>query len=92
MTTPYAGEAIWIRFEYVTDDAANASGWLIDDLQIPAIGYSTDFESDLAGWESEGWLLTDNCLRSIGCSRSCSLMGIYWRILNVFPWLRMAVH
>ncbi len=60
--TPYAGSEIWIRFEYVTDDAVNASGWLIDDLQIPAIDYQTDFESDLAGWESEGWLLTDNLL------------------------------
>jgi len=59
---PYAGEIIWLRFEYVTDDAANGSGWLIDDLQIPAIGYATTFEDELAGWESEGWLLTDNLL------------------------------
>jgi len=60
--SPYAGEEIWIRFEYVTDDAANASGWFIDDLQIPAIDYATDFEENLDGWESEGWLLTDNTL------------------------------
>lgn len=60
--SPYAGETIWLRFEYVTDDAANGSGWLVDDLQIAAIGYATDFESDLTGWESEGWLLTDNLL------------------------------
>lgn len=58
----YGGETIWLRFEYVTDDAANGSGWLIDDLQIPAIGYATTFEDELAGWESEGWLLTDNLL------------------------------
>lgn len=58
----YAGEEIQVRFEYVTDDAVNMSGWLIDDLRIPAIGYSTDFEDGLDGWESEGWLLTDNRL------------------------------
>ena len=60
--SPYGGEKIWLRFEYVTDDAANGSGWLVDDIAIAAIGYTTDFESDLSGWESEGWLLTDNLL------------------------------
>jgi len=58
----YAGEQIWLRFEYVTDDAANASGWFIDDVQIPALDYYADFESDSAGWLSEGWLLTNNVL------------------------------
>lgn len=58
----FVGQAIWLRFEYVTDDAANASGWLIDDLRIPALDYATDFESDNDGWLSEGWLLTDNVL------------------------------
>jgi len=58
----YAGSEMWIRFEYVTDDAANASGWFVDDLRIPAIDYATDFETNLDGWESEGWLLTDNKL------------------------------
>ncbi len=58
----YAGEALWLRFEYVTDDAANASGWFIDDLQIPALDYYADFGTDSSGWVSEGWLLTDNLL------------------------------
>lgn len=60
--SPYGGGEVWIRFEYVTDDAVNASGWLIDDVRIPAIDYATDFEENLNGWESEGWLLTDNLL------------------------------
>ena len=58
----YAGEDIWVRFEYVTDDAVNASGWFIDEVSIPALGYHADFESDAEGWASEGWLLTDNRL------------------------------
>ncbi len=58
----YAGEEVWIRFEYVTDDAVNYPGWFIDDIRIPAIGYSTDFENGPDGWESEGWILTDNRL------------------------------
>lgn len=58
----YAGEKVWVRFEYVTDPAVNTPGWFIDDIRIPAIGYATDFEQGLDGWESEGWLWTDNRL------------------------------
>ncbi len=58
----FAGALVQIRFEYVTDDATNASGWLIDDLQIPALNYTTDFEQDVSGWQSDGWLLTDSQL------------------------------
>ncbi len=56
----YAGEQIWVRFEYVTDDAYLQTGWFIDNVQIQAIDYATDFEHGPDGWESEGWLLTDN--------------------------------
>ncbi|MBX3014375.1 MAG: immune inhibitor A [Caldilineaceae bacterium] len=58
----FAGEPIWVRFEYVTDDAVNASGWFIDDVTIPALDYHSDFETGSDGWLSEGWLLTDNVL------------------------------
>jgi len=58
----YAGEEIWVRFEYVTDDAVNRPGWFVDDISIPALDYATDFEAGPDGWESEGWLLTDNRL------------------------------
>lgn len=58
----YAGEELFVRFEYITDDAVNLSGWLIDDISIPAIEYATTFENGPDGWESEGWLLTDGQL------------------------------
>ncbi len=58
----YAGEEVWLRFEYVTDDAVNAPGWFIDEVEIPAIGYATNWQDGAGGWESEGWLLTDNRL------------------------------
>lgn len=58
----YAGEQITIRFEYVTDGAVNTSGWLIDDVRIPALDYHADFETSGDDWTSEGWLLTDNVL------------------------------
>lgn len=58
----YAGGPVWIRFEYVTDDAVTTSGWFVDDIAVPALDYAADFEQGAAGWESEGWLLTDNQL------------------------------
>ena len=56
----YTGGKAWLRFEYVTDDAVNAPGWFVDEVKIPAIGYATNWEDGPGGWESEGWLLTDN--------------------------------
>ncbi|MBN1284583.1 MAG: immune inhibitor A [Anaerolineae bacterium] len=60
--TPYAGQEILVRFEYVTDDATLQHGIAIDDIVIPEIGYSEDFESDDGGWESAGWVRHNNVL------------------------------
>lgn len=59
----YAGDKVQIRFEYVTDDAVNTSGWFVDDVAIPALDYYANFEHGADGWSSEGWLLTDNHLQ-----------------------------
>jgi len=58
----YTGQEVFLRFEYVTDDAVNYPGGFVDDISIPAIDYMSDFEDGADGWESEGWLLTDNLL------------------------------
>lgn len=58
----YAGEKVQLRFEYVTDPAVNGEGFLLDDVSIPAIGYSTDFEKDNAGWQAEGFVRIENVL------------------------------
>ncbi|MCL4826412.1 MAG: immune inhibitor A [Caldilinea sp.] len=58
----FAGGPLWVQFSYVTDDAVNTEGWLIDNMTIPALGYADSFEGDVTGWESEGWVLTDNRL------------------------------
>ena len=47
----------------ITDDAINRPGMALDDVSIPEIGYSDDFEQDSGGdWQAEGWLWTDNRL------------------------------
>jgi hypothetical protein len=60
--SPYSGQKVLIRFEYVTDDAVNKSGWTIDDVAIPEIGFSDDMESGANGWEAEGFVRIDNIL------------------------------
>lgn len=40
--TPFAGRQILINFNYMTDWGYNDTGWYIDNIEIPEIGYSTD--------------------------------------------------
>lgn len=58
----YAGQHILLRFEMITDDAISQPGLAIDDVRIPEIGYSSDFETDGGGWEARGWIHIDNRL------------------------------
>ncbi|MEJ5223432.1 MAG: hypothetical protein WHV44_03180, partial [Anaerolineales bacterium] len=58
----FAGQKVWLRFEYVTDAAVNGDGFLVDDIGIPAIGYFEDFESGPGGWEAAGFVRVENSL------------------------------
>ena len=58
----YAGQEVLIRFEYVTDDAVNRPGFVVDDVAIPEIGYSSDFEEGEDGWETAGFMRHANVL------------------------------
>lgn len=58
----YAGKKIQVRFEYITDAAVNGEGLLLDDIRVDAIGYASDFESDLGGWEANGFVRAQNVL------------------------------
>ncbi len=60
--TPFAGQQVLVRFEYVTDDATLQPGIAIDDVAIPEIGYFEDFEAGDGGWERAGWIRHDNIL------------------------------
>ncbi len=60
--SPFAGAEVDVRFEYVTDDAINSRGLFLEHVAIPAIDYSSDFAAG-DGWQSEGWIFTDNRLR-----------------------------
>jgi hypothetical protein len=58
----FAGEEVLLRFEYITDMAVNGEGLMVDDLQLEAVGYQTDFEADSGGWEPAGFVRLYNRL------------------------------
>jgi hypothetical protein len=58
----YAGQQVQVRFEYITDDAVNRPGLVLDDISIPQIDYSSDFELDEGGWEAAGFIRHANVL------------------------------
>jgi immune inhibitor A len=59
--SPYSGQEILLRFEYITDDAINHPGLCVDDIAIPELGYLDDVEEN-TGWEAAGFVRTDNRL------------------------------
>ncbi len=58
----YVGKTILIRFEYVTDDAVNLSGLMIDDVAIPELNDTAGFETGEDGWDGAGFVRIDNVL------------------------------
>ena len=53
--TPYAGQVVQIRFEYVTDPILTFGGIAFDNIAIPEIEFYDDAESD-NGWLAEGFV------------------------------------
>ena len=58
--TQFAGQKVTVRFEYLTDEAVNGEGFLLDDITVPAINYSTGFETDDASWQASGFARIEN--------------------------------
>ena len=60
--TPFAGHTIELSFTYWTDGYTLGSGWYIDDIEIPEIGFSDDCETE-DGWiVNDGWYLNDEII------------------------------
>lgn len=58
----YTGQAVTVRFDYVTDAAVNGIGMAIDDIRVDAIGYASDLEQDEGGWQADGFVRIENVL------------------------------
>ncbi|MBI2912004.1 MAG: immune inhibitor A, partial [Chloroflexi bacterium] len=59
--SPFTGQRIQVRFEYVTDEAVNLRGLFLDDIALPQVGFLDDAEQgDL--WEAQGFVRAENRL------------------------------
>ena len=58
----FAGQKIQLRFEYLTDSGLNGEGMLLDEVSIPVVDYSADFDTDNGGWEAAGFARVTNIL------------------------------
>lgn len=57
--TPFAGQTVLLRFEYVTDDGYNGRGFVVDDIEIPELGWRDNAEHP-SDWEARGFVHTRN--------------------------------
>jgi len=52
--SPFAGQKILLRFEYITDEGISLDGWAIDDIAIPELAFFDDGEENRA-WQAQGF-------------------------------------
>jgi hypothetical protein len=57
--SPYAGSQVLVRFAYLTDEAVTGTGFLLDDISVPQIGY-VDGAEENGGWEAAGFVRTND--------------------------------
>jgi hypothetical protein len=58
----YVGHTVRLRFDYVTDDALNKPGLLLDNIEVEALGWRDDVEQGEGKWRAEGFLRLENRL------------------------------
>jgi len=54
--SPYVGQQILVRFWQINDEGFDAPGLLLDDLEIPELGYTDDVEKGPEEWQAGGFL------------------------------------
>lgn len=60
--SPYAGQEILLRFEYITESWPTGPGFAVDDVAIPELDYTYDAETGDDGWEAAGFVRTSNAV------------------------------
>jgi hypothetical protein len=51
---------VLVRFAYLTDGAVTGTGFALDDVAIPEIGYTDDAEDGDGGWQTVGFVRTND--------------------------------
>ena len=54
--TPFVGNNILLRFEYITDESIDTPGWCLDDVKIKELGFFDNFEQADDAWEPNGFV------------------------------------
>ena len=57
--TPYVGQEVLLRFQYVSDEAFNGIGICFDDIVVPELGFDDNAQDD-DSWDAKGFLRIDN--------------------------------
>ncbi len=60
--TPYAGNEILLRFEYITDESRHDIGLCIDDISIPELDFFDSMDITDSVWLSRGFIRTKNII------------------------------
>jgi hypothetical protein len=60
--SPFAGQQILLRFEYISLPDQDNSGIVIDNIAIPEINFLDDAEDEQTDWTLDGWQHIDNDL------------------------------
>ncbi|HSH03079.1 MAG TPA: hypothetical protein VLL52_11220 [Anaerolineae bacterium] len=60
--SPFTGQPILLRFEYVTDDAYHEQGFALDNIHIPELGFTDDVEAGPGQWQAAGFVRHTNVL------------------------------
>jgi immune inhibitor A len=50
----YAGKKVLLRFEQVTDDATSLTGFAVDNIEVPELGFRDGADTD-SSWTVEGF-------------------------------------
>jgi immune inhibitor A len=82
--SPFTGQEVLIRFEYVTDEAVHKQGLALDDIAIPELGYFDDVETDDGEWQAAGFVRHANILPQTFLARLILLGG---QEVQLFPLL-----
>ena len=59
----YAGQEIFVRFSYITDEAITGEGLLLDGISLLEGQHNDSMEAGTDGWRAQGFLLTDGRVR-----------------------------
>jgi hypothetical protein len=60
--SPYAGNKVLLRFEYITDESKHDFGLCVDDISIPELNFFDSVDETNSIWLNRGFIRIDNMI------------------------------